>query len=126
MTPNGRRGAATAPLLNRKATTPADVQIVHSTADNTMNIATMSPALWAFGMEFYALGYGHGRDDGYTTGHKDAEDEMDAAWAPVAQRIHRTAAEPSHEQLVERRRSHQVAAAGRARQSPADWPESAA
>lgn len=67
-----------------------------------------------------------GIDLGVPIGRDIERAEAALSWRQLAGRIRATAGEPSHQELVARRRRHQVAAARRARQCSADWPGSAA
>jgi hypothetical protein len=48
-------------------------------------------------------GYAHGYDIGYTHGYTQAEADMEAAWARVAQYVRRTAEQPCWDELQRRR-----------------------
>ena len=106
---------ATAAVLNREATTATDTKTLPSASDERPRFAFSDMT----NREFAIWSDGHFWGGVHEAQRVDAVAE--AAFAKIARRLRETANEPSHQELVGRRRRHQGEAANRA--TGHTWPQ---
>jgi len=88
----------------------------------TVDLMEYSTAEWDAFLAGYLWGCTHGNAAGYVA----AETDMGATHAHLAASIRKAAGEPSHQQLVERRRQRQDEATERSVGARRTWPQKVA